>query len=1156
MKNQRKVLSGKSKETILKFLPELEKFCQVELIDKEKAFETDFEFDEINNYFRSVALGAKPESALSELMHFILNDLFSFDSVPEVNFKNKFIDFLIIEKGISANPLLLELKPLFTFDSNKKNIRRQKIKFNDHENQIKNYLKNKNVEFVLLTNINESYLFNREAVLEFKPCASFSFIKILKEYLDNENLWDLIRREEDSVSKPDLDYEFYRSLKDWFAELANVKFHPPAGMTRNELAVLFLNKIIFIKTLEDHGLIAYKHLQETYEKSVNLWNPKGNEKIFNDYFKNTETFFNEYYNTELFNTNIWQYVDKSESNLLHFRKQFEKILGLDVYSATFQKGMIYYNYRQINEDVFGKAYETWVKEDRKDEGVYYTPVSLTEYMTKSITDILFSEKVKSIVNFLNNTNFAKAQEKFDELKKIKIIDTTSGSGSFLIKVLRKIYGYYGQLQKKLSWVDAHEDNLFDEKPPHYEKFIAFRKKNFLDPESELKLISSIIINHIFAADRDEKALDTAKTNLWKEAVKLNHGIYNYLKITGEMQHILPNLELNFIRGDSLVETPQERQIEILSEHFQDKIRRLHEIRNGYLTDPFNIELIEGAVSLKKEIRGKLAEELPGFERALYFCVEYFFCYFDEDGKPLPEQSRGFNGIVSNPPWEAIKPVRKEFAELNKYDMDILNFNKWFTKNLKDDEDFKKRWGEYTGFYKKYKEFLYEKYERQSKGDPNYYKFFIERDLGLLKNGGVMHLLVPSGFQTDQGSDLLRKLLIEDNTLTEIYSFENRGYYDKEKDERVKLFPDVDNRFKFSMVQAYKQKSELEHRDFDAKFYMQAPEDIENREIIKYNLQMIKEFSPENFSIMEFRTMKDYELCRKIKGERQFLKDIGIILRREFDMTNDANLFHTKKQIADNKNEYMPLYEGKMIHQYLSNGHEKRYYLKDEVRKILLDKELGRIRRKFGLKPEELEEIKNKDDILLDYQTYRFVYRAIGRSTDERTLISAIVPKNVFIGHSMNHVVNVFNKVENDIIIQNLLGYKEIIYLMALTNSLVLNYYIRSKVSANLTMNFVYELPIAEADSEQKEEIYRKAFSLLYRMSMGADFEGLKEETGVEPDMKTELIELRASLEKDIAGLYGLDKSDMEHICSTFVYGKGDSRKEIDDIIASTLEKMK
>ena len=75
----------------------------------------------------------------------------------------------------------------------------------------------------------------------------------------------------------------------------------------------------------------------------------------------------------------------------------------------------------------------------------------------------------------------------------------------------------------------------------------------------------------------------------------------------------------------------------------------------------------------------------------------------------------------------------------------------------------------------YKEYLGRKFHYQGTGDWNYFKLFLENNLTLLKTGGRLVILVPSGIQTDEGCAALRKLLTTEHTLLEITSFENRGY---------------------------------------------------------------------------------------------------------------------------------------------------------------------------------------------------------------------------------------------------------------------------------------------------------------------------------------------------------------------------------------------
>ncbi len=127
--------------------------------------------------------------------------------------------------------------------------------------------------------------------------------------------------------------------------------------------------------------------------------------------------------------------------------------------------------------------------------------------------------------------------------------------------------------------------------------------------------------------------------------------------------------------------------------------------------------------------------------------------------------------------------------------------------------------------------------------------------------------------------------------------------------------------------------------------------------------------------------------------------------------------------------------------------------------------------------------------------------------------------------------------------------------MSLMNSLTLNYYLRNKISANLNMFYIYELPIAETNKKIKEEIIQKGFTLLYRKSNKKQYNDLKKELNVEVDESKDLAELRAELEVLIArDLYGLNLGDWKHLTSTFTFGgKSETKQELDEIIKISCE---
>ena len=169
-----------------------------------------------------------------------------------------------------------------------------------------------------------------------------------------------------------------------------------------------------------------------------------------------------------------------------------------------------------------------------------------------------------------------------------------------------------------------------------------------------------------------------------------------------------------------------------------------------------------------------------------------------------------------------------------------------------------------------------------------------------------------------------------------------------------------------------------------------------------------------------------------------------------------------------------------------------------------------------------------------------VYRAVASSTNERSLIATLLPPYVFTGHSLN-VFKSFNYgISNDKVKQIHYDYDELMYLLALLNSFTVDYYIRLRVSANLTTYFLYELPIPEINPKLKKDIISMAANLLPINKDYNDFSkilGCKKEN-LSPDKKKSL---RAKLEKIIAqDVYSLGKQDVEYLLETFVYGNIDA----------------
>jgi hypothetical protein len=1099
-------------------------------------------YQPVVQYIESLAAGTKQETASHDFFRDFVRDVFpNVTAHHEVVAKRGFVDFVLIESN--SNPIFFELKPLFILNKTDRRLDAEVLSWKDHGDQVRKYLRSN--EYVLLSDLKEVYLFNRMALVEYEPFEHLSFQDLTNRFLASENLADALRRIEDQTVKIDLDKSFFEDLKEWYNAFEKVEFDATPAR-RTELIVLLLNKLVFIKTLEDFNLVGFQFLLDEYEKNKDKWIQKGPERSLRQFFNDIEMFFEENYDTELFTTNVWQYVVKSEKNVRLFQDNFEAMLGVGRWKRTFSQGLTHYNYRLIDEDIFGKAYETFIAENRKDEGIYYTPKSITAYMAKKLVESLFEPVVDEVMAALdkNNLQFDIAVKAMERLERIKILDPASGSGSFLIKALREIYLQYGKIIEATDWVVRMEkENLFDA-PTNYRETVEFRALFRLKRDQQIEHIARVVLLHIFAIDKDERALDTAKANIWKEAVKLNPRQYNWRRLEG-ISHILPNLSMNCVAGDSLQEVAIEEQLQVLAEH-SDKIAELQRIRKEYIDNPFEPKVLDGLQPIKKELHDILSTALPDPKNQLFVALECWTAFFDSNGNALPSAAQGFDGAISNPPWEAIKPVQKEYAKIPKGSRDILNFSNYFKEKIQSDEEFRNGWRDYQDFYRRYTDFLFSRYTHQGKGDPNYYKFFLERDLELIRRDGHLAILVPSGFQTDVGCKSLRELAVFENSFEEIASFENRGYETeiKEKPKRVKLFPEVHPQFKFSILLIQKRKPKKKSI-FDGRFYLQKPSDLDNVKPLRYSPVMIEKFSPINLGIMEFRNEDDARICHKIRDEHSLIKDLDLRFYTEIHMTNANRLFIPSTSKDSKKSSALAVFEGKMIHQYRADFEAPRFFI---------DREAGEeeVRRKLAARVKRLAKLEaepNPASLKIDLDEFRLGIRDVGASTNERSILASLIPRNVFVGNTINYLINYRFAEKKGKLSQELIPRDDLLYLLAVLNSLTLNFYIRNKISSHVSISFLYEMPVPSAEKNIRSQIV----NLSRQIVLANDSQNYFSELGKKPAKSFDAIQARAEIEVLIAkDVYGLSFDDWKYLTSTFVQGESETKVELDSIIRQSL----
>lgn len=93
----------------------------------------------------------------------------------------------------------------------------------------------------------------------------------------------------------------------------------------------------------------------------------------------------------------------------------------------------------------------------------------------------------------------------------------------------------------------------------------------------------------------------------------------------------------------------------------------------------------------------------------------------------------------------------------------------------------------------------------------------------------------------------------------------------------------------------------------------------------------------------------------------------------------------------------------------------------------------------------------------DYETYRIAIRKIASNTNERTLITTVIPPNAFAGNSLTVHFPYRNLPQhyNELVF----SYTELLFLVSVMNSFVADYILRSRMTTNLNLFYLYQLPI-------------------------------------------------------------------------------------------------
>lgn len=508
----------------------------------------------------------------------------------------------------------------------------------------------------------------------------------------------------------------------------------------------------------------------------------------------------------------------------------------------------------------------------------------------------------------------------------------------------------------------------------------------------------------------------------------------------------------------------------------------------------------------------------------------------------------FDVVIGNPPWNKLKADLKEFYgyyDPAVFGMQGSQLKKYVEAELVRRPELQLQWQKHRKQVQSYLRNLLTSSiyvhqnartgERLIGGDPDLYKFFLERSLQLVRPAGRIALLLPAALCTTKGAMELRRMLLAETRIDIFVTIENKD----------RLFP-IDSRFKYLILVAEKGRGPT--TVLPSRFMLTSVDRAEaylsRGDLLSIPVEVLTAMSPNDVTFADVREQRDIQLLEKL--HRQF-PPLGIHMPdtwnvqfvRELDMTNDSHLFWSRDELEQQgyqrepcgcyKNprgqEMVPLVEGRMVHQFDSLC---KAYVHGHGRKAIW-KELSWNHKQIGTHFYIARDIAAG---IAGYNMPRAGYCDITGQTNERTVLAALIAGGCVAG----------NKVPTLRISGVVADYLEITLLwIAIANSFVVDWLMRMRMSTTINYFHWYQIPfprILPTDPRAKDLIAastRLSIKPKQEALIGVPEEWVPSSRAV-LDADREVWSrqfIRAELDARIAALYGLSVHDYAYILTTF-----------------------
>lgn len=443
------------------------------------------------------------------------------------------------------------------------------------------------------------------------------------------------------------DYDYDTTLLD------NIR--APSTATESDqrrFAIRLVNRLLFVKFLEDRGVLPDRFLDQRVEHYQELQEDEDRRMVGSLYKSQLEPmFFNlfnthkddrppsdsggwfddvEYLNGSLFDPEEGE-LEYDVGNRMLIRVVRDLVEGHELEDNGGNGG--------LDPSVLGNVFEMTINhlggesDAQKEEGAYYTPSDVIRLITRQAVDPKIYEILVDVytTQLVENSDLDEdtanglvsnyelgeilrkieqregyfgdpdaMQEAKDRLGTLRVIDPACGSGHFLTGVLDEIHRVRMSLLRGVKGDDLDDEDVYEAK-------------------------KELVLNAVYGVDINPIAIEIAKLRVWLKMVE-----EGWKRSYGE----LPNIDVNIVDGNSLIGLPAKSSGQAKLQAFDVDLDRIQEVRDLYKS---------GEIS-RRELSSRIEELRPELRQHYLDRLNHYFEERIESRSDWEAITEGFNDI--------------------------------------------------------------------------------------------------------------------------------------------------------------------------------------------------------------------------------------------------------------------------------------------------------------------------------------------------------------------------------------------------------------------------------------------------------------------------------------------------------------------------------